>query len=64
MKISAKKLNEKHLTGVGNSFYGEMMQLAENLEIENEKLRHALRMASEEPNIDKARAIADAILIR
>ncbi|TRZ56487.1 MAG: hypothetical protein D4S02_15440 [Rhodocyclaceae bacterium] len=46
--------------------YEERAQLAEakveRLEEENEQLRDALRRASDEPNIDRARAIADAIL--
>ena len=28
-----------------------------------QELKHALRMAADEPNIDKARAIADAVLM-
>jgi len=36
--------------------------IARGIESENTRLREALRLAADEPNIDRARAIADAAL--
>lgn len=40
-----KELESQHKAGIGNSFYGEMLQLAERLEAENDALKIEIKMA-------------------